>query len=75
MNLKFDISSSTEPLNQAKSRANKRFVLFKINAVIQFRVKNLLTRSFILFIQLTAIVYVPSTMWVSEFNIIDFLVR
>lgn len=62
MSLKFDISSSTEPLNRAKSRANKRFVLLKINAAIQFRVKNLLTRSSILFIQLTAIVYVPSTM-------------
>lgn len=62
MSLKFDISSSTEPLNQALSRANKRFVLLKINAAIQFGMKNLLTQSSILFIQLTAIVYVPSTM-------------
>lgn len=75
MSLKFDISSSTEPLNQALSRANKRFVLLKINVAIQFGMKNLLTQSSILFIQLTAIVYVPSTMWASEFNIIDFLVR
>ena len=75
MSLKFDISSSTEPLNQAWRRANKRFVLLKINAAIQFGMKNLLTQSSILFIQLTAIVYVPSTMWASEFNIIDFLVR